>query len=171
MSKILVKIAMKKIRFFHQEKYTKLKESFLNYLNNRGPFVTIDKTHINIFKLILVIYSIITTEKAIFQLILFVLLNISNVLEAVSCGFEKCHDARIYRGLHTRTLIESISDPEFYVIEDFAYSRFNKIRFAASTKNLFLTPDKEYLYFQQRIVVENSFGRFKEKFKPLKSEY
>ena len=71
MSRILVKIEMKKIRFFHQKKHTVLKKSFLNYLNNRGLFLIIDRTLINILKLILVIFSIIMTEKAIFQLILF----------------------------------------------------------------------------------------------------
>ncbi|KAF7670557.1 putative nuclease HARBI1, partial [Cucumispora dikerogammari] len=50
MSRILVKIAMKEIRFPQPEDYTILKEGFLKYSNNRGPILAIDGTHINISK-------------------------------------------------------------------------------------------------------------------------
>ncbi|KAF7700555.1 hypothetical protein CDIK_1006 [Cucumispora dikerogammari] len=50
MSRILVKIAMKEIRFSRSEEYTKLKEIFLKYSNNRDSILEIDKTHINISK-------------------------------------------------------------------------------------------------------------------------
>ncbi|KAF7672854.1 hypothetical protein CDIK_4544 [Cucumispora dikerogammari] len=74
-----------------------------------------------------------------------------------------------YTAGHMRTLVESISDPKSYVFGDSAYGEFNKIIFAASTNTFPLTLDEEYLYSQQRIIVENAFGKLKGKFRRFES--
>jgi hypothetical protein len=68
-----------------------------------------------------------------------------------------------------RTLIESIGDDELYVLGDSAYGGFKKIIVAATSNANLLTSYEEFRYSQQRIVVENAFGRLKGKFKRLES--
>ncbi|KAI5153051.1 hypothetical protein ENBRE01_3115 [Enteropsectra breve] len=74
-------------------------------------------------------------------------------------------NARIYRGSNLRNAIERISDPRCYVLGDFAFSGFKKIKTCTSTIAVPLSSEEEYELSRQRIIIENAFGRFKGKFK------
>ncbi|KAF7685742.1 hypothetical protein CDIK_3510 [Cucumispora dikerogammari] len=116
MSIILVKIAIKEIRFPQLKEYTEPKERFLKYSNNWGLIFEIDGTHINISKPNISKLFDYYDRKGNFSVNFVCFVDYKQSFRVVSYGFRKCHDARIYRGSHMRTLIKSIRDLEFFVI-------------------------------------------------------
>ncbi|KAF7696422.1 hypothetical protein CDIK_1901 [Cucumispora dikerogammari] len=103
---------MKKSRFPQPKEYTKLKKEFLKYSNNPGSIFTIDETLINISKPNISNSFDYYDEKGNFSVKFVCLVDYKHRFRAVSYGFGKCHDAKIYRGSHMRTLVKSISDCE-----------------------------------------------------------
>ena len=83
----------------------------------------------------------------------------------VCYGFGSSHDARILSNSSLKEKIFAINDPSSYILGDKAFQGIGNIQITETTRAIPRDESTSVNLRKQRIVVENAFGLFKNKFK------
>lgn len=164
MTKIFYKVSKNKITFPDETEYGELNRGFKQLADMEGCILTLDGTQIPIIRPSECPFDFFE-RKGTFSLKLICVVDHKMRFKGVTYGFGASHDSRVLRISNLYKLIRERVPERYFILGDGAFSGFERIKITESTRSHPISIEESIKLIRQRIIVENAFGLFKNKFK------
>ena len=168
MANILSELSKKYIKFSKEEEYDELLDGFARIENIKGPLLAIDGTKITIKRPSNNVFRYYDRSVS-FSLNFICIVDYRKRFRGLTFGFSSTHDSFLYRSSNLKNLMDGISDENVYIVGDPAFINLQNIKSTYNTLNNPLSIFEEESLCKQRVVVENAFALFKNKWKRFAS--